>query len=71
VCAGRKGNLTEQIIGVVVSVVLSIPAIFASLFLLLWQTYVLRVEVILSGIQLAFIGLQLIFGIISIITFAR
>ena len=69
--AGKKGNLTEQIVGVVISVVLSIPALFGALFLLLWQTYVLRVEVILSGIQIAFIGLQLIFGIISIITFAR
>ncbi|KAL8595347.1 hypothetical protein ACOMHN_020100 [Nucella lapillus] len=68
---GKKGNLTEQIVGVVISVLLSIPALFGALFLLLWQTYVLRVEVILSGIQIAFIGLELIFGIISIITFAR
>ncbi|KAK7107595.1 transmembrane protein 216-like [Littorina saxatilis] len=68
---GKKGNLTEQIVGVVISVLLSIPALFGALFLLLWQTYVLRVEVILSGIQIAFIGLQLIFGVISIITFAR
>ena len=69
--AGRKGNLTEQIVGVVISLLLSIPALFATLFLLLWQTYVLRVEVILSGIQIAFIGLQILFGVISIITFAR
>lgn len=68
---GQKGNLTEQIIGVVISVLLSVPALFGALFLLLWQTYVLRVEVILAGIQIGFIGLQFIFGIISIITFAR
>ncbi|XP_076466464.1 transmembrane protein 216-like isoform X2 [Babylonia areolata] len=68
---GKKGNLTEQIVGVVISVLLSIPSLLGALFLLLWQTYVLRVEVILSGIQIAFIGLELVFGIISIITFAR
>ncbi|WAR09134.1 TM216-like protein, partial [Mya arenaria] len=33
-------------------------------------TYVTRADVILAAIQLAFIGLQLVFGIISIITFA-
>ncbi|KAJ8315020.1 hypothetical protein KUTeg_007170 [Tegillarca granosa] len=67
----QKGNLTERIPGVVVSILLSIPAILGAIFLLLWQTYVLRIDVILAAIQLAFLGLELIFGIISIITFAR
>ena len=71
VSTGKKGNLTEQIVGVVISVLLSIPSLFGALFLLLWQSYVLRAEVVLSGIQIAFIGLELIFGIVSIITFAR
>ena len=31
----------------------------------------MRADVILAGIQLGFIGLQLVFGIIAIITFAR
>ncbi|KAL5010936.1 hypothetical protein ScPMuIL_013241 [Solemya velum] len=67
----RKGNLTERIVGVVISILLSIPSLLGVLFLLLWQTYVLRVDVILASIQIAFIGLELVFGIISIITFAR
>ena len=71
VSTGKKGNLTEQIVGVVISVLLSIPSLFGALFLLLWQSYVLQAEVVLSGIQIAFIGLELIFGIVSIITFAR
>ncbi|KAK3098595.1 hypothetical protein FSP39_021085 [Pinctada imbricata] len=66
-----KGNLTERGIGVFVSLLLSIPACLGAVFLLLWQTYVLRVDVILAAIQLAFIGFELIFGLISIITFAR
>ncbi|XP_022294102.1 transmembrane protein 216-like [Crassostrea virginica] len=67
----QKGNLTERIMGVLVSIVLSIPAVLGTLYLILWQTYVLRVDVILAAIQAAFIGLELVFGIISMITFAR
>ena len=67
----RKGNLTERIIGVIVSILLSVPAIMGAIFYLYWQTYVTRADVILAAIQLAFLGLQLVFGIISIITFAR
>ncbi|XP_048766778.1 transmembrane protein 216-like [Ostrea edulis] len=67
----QKGNLTERIVGVVISILLSIPAILGTLYLILWQTYVLRVDVILAAIQAAFIGLELIFGIICMITFAR
>ncbi|ESO85753.1 hypothetical protein LOTGIDRAFT_204590 [Lottia gigantea] len=68
---GRKGNLTEQTVGVIISVLLSIPAILGAIFILLWQTYVLRLDVILAAIQLAFIALELVFGVISIISFAR
>uniref|UniRef100_A0A0B7A0W5 Transmembrane protein 216 n=1 Tax=Arion vulgaris TaxID=1028688 RepID=A0A0B7A0W5_9EUPU len=68
---GRKGNLTEQIVGVLVCLILSVPTVFGVLFYLLWQTYVLRVEIILTAIQLVFIGMELIFSIISIITFAK
>ncbi|KAK3734948.1 hypothetical protein RRG08_038972 [Elysia crispata] len=68
---GRRGNLTEQILGVLVCVILSVASVFGVLFVLLWQTYVLRVEVILAAIQLFFIGTEIIFGIISIITFAK
>ncbi|XP_052244333.1 transmembrane protein 216-like isoform X1 [Dreissena polymorpha] len=67
----RKGNLTEKIVGVIVSILLSIPALLGAIFYLYWQTYVTRADIIISAIQLAFIGLELIFGIISIITFAR
>lgn len=67
----QKGNLTERIVGVVISILLSIPAVLGALYLILWQTYVLRVDVILAAIQAAFIGLELVFGIVSMINFAR
>ena len=56
---------------VLISLILTLPALFGSLYLLLWQTYVLRVEVILNAIQLAFIGFETLFGIIAMVTFAR
>ena len=68
---GQKGNLTEQMVPVVFSLVLSVPALVGALYFLLWQTYVLRVEVIVTGIQLAFILLEIIFGVIAVATFAR
>ena len=66
-----KGNLTERVVAVVLSLVITVPAVFGNIYLLIWQTYVLRVEVILNAIQLSFMGLELLFGIISCITFAR
>nr|XP_006813800.1 PREDICTED: transmembrane protein 216-like [Saccoglossus kowalevskii] len=68
---GKKGNLTERTISLLLSVVLSLPMIFAHVYLLIWQTYVLRAEIILNSIQLVFLGLELVFSIIAIITFAR
>merc|ERR1711976_617697 len=68
---GQKVNLTERVVAVVVSLLLALPSLFGTLYLLLWQTYVLRSEVILVSIQLTFIGLELIFSIISMVTFAR
>ncbi|XP_041354806.1 transmembrane protein 216-like [Gigantopelta aegis] len=69
-CMGGKGNLTENALSVISCLLFTLPALFGTLFILLWQTYVLRIEVILAAIQLAFIGLELIFSIIACITFA-
>ncbi|RDD45722.1 Transmembrane protein 216 [Trichoplax sp. H2] len=68
---GQKGNLTERKINLLVSIALSIPITFCLLFLLLWQTYVLRAELITCGIQLAFIAIEAVFSIIAVLTFQR
>ena len=69
--SGQKGNLTERTIGVILSLLFTLPSLFGVLYLLLWQTYVLRAEVILIAIELAFMGFELIFGLVSVIVFAR
>lgn len=68
---GKRGNLTERVTSVLVSLLWIIPVFFVALYFLIWQTYVLYLEVIIIAIEMAFIALELIFGIISVITFAR
>lgn len=40
-------------------------------YLLLWQTFVLKLELILVGIQIGFVGLQAVLGAVAIASFAR
>jgi transmembrane protein 216 len=69
--AGRKGNLTERSLAVAICLVFSLVGALGAIYYLLWQTYVLRCEVILVAIQLVFIGFEVIFSIVSMVTFAR
>lgn len=68
---GRKGNLTEKIFSIVISIGLTVPSIIGVLYFLRWQTYVLRLEVILCGIQLILEGLELCFASLCLLRFCR
>ncbi|KAF6024096.1 TMEM216 [Bugula neritina] len=68
---GKKGNLTERPLLVGVSLGLSLPAVLGNVFLLIWQTYLLRAELILIIVQLSFIGVEMLLGFIAIILFSR
>ncbi|PFX27051.1 transmembrane protein 216-like [Stylophora pistillata] len=68
---GYKGNLAERTMALIFSVVLGIPVLFIDLFILLWQTYVLRIEVVLVSVALAFLGFEIIFSFAAIFTFKR
>ena len=68
---GMKGNKTERISSVVMSLVMTLPSLFGCIYLLVWQTYVLRVEVIINALQLGFIAFEVLLAIIACITFAR
>jgi len=69
--SGWKGNLTESAGSVGVSLALVIPSVLGVLYLLLWQSYVLRLEVVVSSIQLAVVAGQGIFGVVSLLAFSR
>lgn len=67
----RKGNLTEALVPLILSTVLTGPAILGVLYLLLWQTYVLWLELVFCYIQLVLQGLQCILSFVSIGTFYK
>lgn len=71
ILTGMKGNLTERIFQVVLSLALTAIGVVIIVYLLLWQTYTLRAELILCVILGVFYALEFIFGIVSIITFGR
>ncbi|KAL1131328.1 hypothetical protein AAG570_010946 [Ranatra chinensis] len=66
--AARKGNLTDRWIPLVACLILSCPSILGVLYFLLWQTYVLRLEVVLVYIQLAFETATFLLSLLRIIT---
>lgn len=68
---GQKGNLTEQMSSVVVSLVLTVPCLLTVIYFLLWQTYVLRLDIILSSIQIVFLVLETLFAVVAVASFAR
>lgn len=68
---GRKGNLTERSFAVLVSIGLTIPSIFGIMYFLTWQTYVLRLEVVLCAIQLTLQGLESAFALLCLVAFYR
>uniref|UniRef100_UPI00358EF521 transmembrane protein 216-like isoform X3 n=1 Tax=Myxine glutinosa TaxID=7769 RepID=UPI00358EF521 len=66
-----KGNLTERRVPLTLALGLAVPCVLLSLYLLLWQTYVLRAEVIISSILLVFLGFEAVLSCLAIATFAK
>jgi len=71
VMSGWKGNLTESKGSIGISLVLLVPAVLSSVYVLVFQSYVLRLEVILSSVYLTIQGFQFIFGLICVATFYK
>ncbi|XP_078405151.1 transmembrane protein 80-like [Cetorhinus maximus] len=68
---GFKGNLTEETVPIVTSMVLTIGSLMLCLYFLLWQTYVLKADVIINAILLVTYGLEGMLDIIAVSAFAR
>ena len=64
----RKGNLTDSWPPMIASLLLNVPSVLGVLYFLLWQTYILRIEVILVIIEIVFEGLVFILGLLHLIT---
>ncbi|XP_029917122.1 transmembrane protein 216 isoform X1 [Myripristis murdjan] len=68
---GWKGNLCERCLASSVSVFILLPCAALAIYYLLLQTFVLRLEVILSAGLLCFYMLELLLGVLSISAFSR
>ena len=68
---GMKGNLTRRIPALATSLAFAVPAILISVYFMIWQTYILRLEFILAILHVVFVSLEVIFSIVAIISFAR
>ncbi|KAI4874750.1 hypothetical protein NFI96_028368 [Prochilodus magdalenae] len=68
---GWKGNLCERSLTLSVSVFVLVPCTVLSVYYLLLQTFVLRLEFILNAVLLCFYGLELILGLMTISSFSR
>jgi len=68
---GTKGNKTEQAGPLVMSLVLCLPALTGFAYFLRLQIYVTRADLVLNGISMAFVGLELLLSLLTIITFVK
>ncbi|XP_074921173.1 transmembrane protein 80 isoform X1 [Chelonoidis abingdonii] len=67
--AGTKGNLTEEEVPLGVSLVITVGSIMLSVYFLVWETYVLKADVIINAILLFTYGLEGLLQIIAIAAF--
>ncbi|XP_060784020.1 transmembrane protein 216 isoform X1 [Neoarius graeffei] len=68
---GWKGNLCESTLILIVSVGVLVPCTVISVYYLLLQTFILRLEFILNAILLCFYTLELVLALITIAAFSR
>ncbi|XP_043225107.1 transmembrane protein 216-like [Amphibalanus amphitrite] len=67
----RRGNLTLRVLPLLVGALLAAPSALAVCYFLLWQTYVLRLELVLCATQLVFIGVETLLAAGCMVAFSR
>eukprot|EP00076_Gallus_gallus_P041443 XP_025006981.1 transmembrane protein 80 isoform X2 [Gallus gallus] len=66
---GSKGNLTEEEAPLGLSLVITVGSMILSVYFLIWQTYVLRADVIINTVLLFTYGLESVFQVLAIAAF--
>ncbi|XP_032078846.1 transmembrane protein 80 [Thamnophis elegans] len=66
---GTKGNLREEEAPLGISLGITVGSILLSVYFLVWQTYILRADVIINVVLLVAYGLEGILQIIAIAAF--
>ncbi|OQR75029.1 transmembrane protein-like [Tropilaelaps mercedesae] len=68
---GERGNLSEQAFPLLLSCFLSAPAVLSALYYALWQTFVLRLDVVAASMLICFQGAQTVLALVTAISFGR
>lgn len=68
---GWKGNLCERSLWSSLSLLILLPCAALAVYYLLLQTFVLRLEVLLSAVLLCFYGLEFLLGLVCLSAFSR
>uniref|UniRef100_A0A8B9Z3C4 Transmembrane protein 216 n=1 Tax=Buteo japonicus TaxID=224669 RepID=A0A8B9Z3C4_9AVES len=68
---GSKGNLCQRKVPLSISLALTVPAAVMAAYYLLLQTYALRLEAILNAILLLFYAVELLLGVLTLVSFSR
>ena len=66
---GSKGNKTESLKSLIISMCLGVPACLAIVYLMALQTYVLRMDLILGIISLIFLSAELLVSANTVLGF--
>ena len=66
--AGVKGNLTESQGYILANLIVTGTTVLLAVYFLAWQTYVMRADIIISGVLLVVYGLD---GVLAVSTLAR
>lgn len=66
--AGVKGNLTESQGYILANLIVTGTTVLLAVYFLVWQTYVMRADVIISSVLLVIYGLD---GVLAVSTLAR
>ncbi|KAK6472916.1 transmembrane protein 80-like isoform X1 [Huso huso] len=67
---GVRGNLKEEEVSVGISLALTVGSMLLSVYFVVWQTYVLRADVIVGAVLLVIYGLEAILDVTAIAAFA-
>uniref|UniRef100_W5LWF9 Transmembrane protein 216 n=1 Tax=Lepisosteus oculatus TaxID=7918 RepID=W5LWF9_LEPOC len=68
---GSKGNLCQHSLTLGLSVGLLVPCAVLSVYFLLLQTFVLRLELLLNAVLLVFYCLELLLGLVTLTALSR
>ncbi|XP_010180725.1 PREDICTED: transmembrane protein 80-like [Mesitornis unicolor] len=66
---GSKGNLTEEEAPLGLSLAITVVSVILSVYFLVWQTYVLKADVIINTVLLCTYGLESVLKVTAIAAF--